>query len=298
MAELIVHVANCLLVGEEISRFPDGSWTRNIIRFRIHGREVVLRQNKDYVANPNSLKFSGAFVAATSLVFPNTIEDEISSLIDLADKLCELLSFVTESRVVRFGHDFPTDGVAKQRRSVLGTVETFRPPFETADGSRIRQFVEMCFSTFLQFRDRRRLNVVFDYLYFAGKRGLAVEIQLSSLFILLENLKHTHAEDIGHPFIKGFFRNHGATTAHPGPKLSFENLLNAMFTAVGMNPNMTQIISLRNELIHSGLVAMGGDNMFRLLEQIQDIIREYLFRLLQFNGRFACYTLGKTMSVP
>jgi hypothetical protein len=94
--------------------------------------------------------------------------------------------------------------------------------------------------------------VVFDYLYHAGKTRLAIEVRLASLFILLESLKHSYALQQGHPMIRGYFRNLTATITAPGPKLSFETLLDGMFGAGALNPNMTQMVRLRNELIHQG----------------------------------------------
>jgi len=298
MSELVTHVGNCLIGGEDVTEYPDGSKTRDVIRLNFNGRDFILRQNRDFIRNRGTQDFKGSFVPATTLHFGDADEADIPELLELSNKLCELLSFATESRVVVYGHDFPAEGVVRQRQSVIGTVETFRPPFTLFDGSAIKSFIEQCFPPFLQSRDSRCLHVVFDYLSHAGKTGLAIEVQLASLFILLENLKHSYALQQGHPMIKGFFRNLGATNAAPGPKLSFEALLNAMFSAVGMNPSMTQIVRLRNELIHSGLIAIDVQAKFALFEEIQDILREYLLRLLQFSGSFHCYSLGNSKTIP
>ena len=88
--------------------------------------------------------------------------------------------------------------------------------------------------------------MVFDYLYHAGKTRLAIEVRPA------ESLKHSYALQQGHPMIRGYFRNLTATITAPGPKLSFETLLDGMFGAGALNPNMTQMVRLRNELIHQG----------------------------------------------
>lgn len=180
---------------------------------------------------------------------------------------------------------------------MIGTVETFRPPFTQYDGASIKRFIQNSFPIYTQLRYPRCLNIVFDYLYYAGKTDLALEVRLASLFILLENLKHTYANHTGHPFLKGYFRNLEATMASPGQHLSFETLLKSMFSAVGMDPDMSQIIRLRDELIHSGLISIDAQAKFALVEEIQDIIREYVLRLLQFTGTYHCYSLGRSNTI-
>jgi len=298
MSDLVTYVGNCLIGGDDFTEYPDGSRTRDVIRLNLNGRHLVLRQNRDFIRNRGTQDVKGSFVSVTTFHFGEADEADIPELLDLSNKLCELLSFVTESRVIAYGHDFPAEGAIRQRQSVIGTVETFRPPFTVFDGSAIKNFIEQCFLPFLQHRDARGLHVVFDCLYHAGKTGSAIEVQLASLFILLENLKHSYALQNGYPMINGFFRNIGATNAAPGGKLTFETLLNSMFAAVGMNPNMIQIIRLRNELIHSGLIAIDAQAKFALFEEIQDIIREYILRLLQFSGNYHCYSLGNSKTLP
>jgi hypothetical protein len=286
MSELVVYVSNCLIDGEEVTTNFDGSRTRDIITLNINGWQVLLRQAPERHAQ----NFKGKFVAVTSLHFPDTEEGEIPLLLELSDRLCEILSFATESRVLVYGHDYPEVGTLQQRHSVIGTVGAFRPPFDPFDGAAIKHFIEKCFTPYLQNRDLRCLHVVFDYLYHAGINGLAIEVKLASLFILLENLKYTYAHQAVYPFINGFFRQIGATTASPGSKVSFETLITKMLSVFGMNRDMAQIVRLRNELIHSGLIAIDVNDRLALFEEIQDIIREYILRLLRFQGEYFCYT--------
>lgn len=295
MPELVIHVGNCLIGGNEYTQHPDGQ-VLDVVRFNVGGQSMVLRQQKDFIRNRGTRSFKGQFMPVTTFHCEIATDDEIPARLELANQICEMLSFVTESRVVTYGHDFPA-GVVLNRHAAMGTVETFRPPFSTYNGGLFKNYVEMCYPAFVQNRGPRGLNVVFDYLYHAGKTGLAIEVHLASLFILLENLKHTYALQAGYPFIGGYFRNHGATPAAKGAKKSFKDLLNAMFGAVGMNPNMDRIISLRNDLIHSGLMSLNDAGKFQLLEEINDIVREYILRLLNFHGTFYCYTLGQSRTI-
>ena len=70
-----------------------------------------------------------------------------------------------------------------------------------------------------------------------------------------------------------------------------------MFSQVGMSSSLNKIIRFRNELIHSGLIAIPPNERFKLFETLMDIIREYMFRIIDFSGTFRGYSPGKFTTI-
>lgn len=297
VSDLIIYLGNCLIGGDEVTPLSGGGFTRDVVRFRVSDKIYILRQDREFIRSPQREKYKGAFVGLSTLTVENVTEDAIDLVLSEAHHIAELLSFATESRVLVYGHDYPVVGYMRSRQSVIGTYESFRPPFEIGNGKAFSDFVEKTFVRYSLIRETRKLNVVFDYIYHACKVGNALEIQLASSFILLENLKHTYATDAGYPFISHFFRNLGSTVSSKGPALSFEFLLKEMFAGVGMAPTLASLIKMRNELIHSGLIALDPDEKWKIFEEVQDLIREYVLRLLGYLGSYFSYTLGGAKTI-
>jgi hypothetical protein len=134
-------------------------------------------------------------------------------------------------------------------------------------------------------RGPRQLNVAIDYFTSSEHSQIAIEIKLAIVFILLENLKHTFALVKGYPYIDGYFRIMGATSRGDHTK-SFKELLNEMLGEVGMSPSIDGIIKIRNAIIHSGLSNIPFGQRFEIYIACQNIVREYLLRLLNFKGRY------------
>lgn len=53
-----------------------------------------------------------------------------------------------------------------------------------------------------------------------------------------------------------------------------------------MKRGLKRIIKLRNEIIHSGLSRLSFSSKISLYNRGHDIIREYLLRLLNYQGRY------------
>jgi len=204
----------------------------------------------------------------------------------LANDVAALLSFTTVSEVVCFGYEYPEVEPFAEQRSFVGQLQYFRPTLEIQNAAVVRQFLETTFPSYRQLHVVRQLNIAFRYYVLSQKSGLPTEVHLLTLFILLEQLKHTFAPQHGFPFIKHRFRNIGATPANPGPPAKFETMLTAMFGAVGMAPSLGAIVKLRNTLVHSGITQLNAPDMWAMLSTIQDVVREYLLRLLKYHGPY------------
>lgn len=275
----------------------NGHQWRNLLRLDLDGLAVELIQHPDFMPSAGK-DFRGQTLHTTDLVIRNLPAAEFQRAQDLARDVAELLSLATSSEVVAFGYEFPDIVPSQQLRSFVGKTQFFRPALPIHfDAWVTKSFLEQTLGTYRRLRGPRRLEVAVDYYVHSQRSGQAVELELITTFVLLENLKTTFAHQQGYPFIKGYFRNFGSTAANPGKKLSFQVLLTTMFAAVAMNPSLQAIIDLRNELIHSGLTTLDFHGKWQMLEQCQDIIREYLLRLLNFTGHFSTFSMKRAQIV-
>ena len=81
-----------------------------------------------------------------------------------------------------------------------------------------------------------------------------------------------------------------------GKKWSFKALLLDMFKQVNMpSPDLSAIVDLRNDIIHSGISQTSGDHQQDIYDNCQDLVREYLLRLLGYTGNFLLYS-GRGMT--
>jgi hypothetical protein len=295
MADYRALIANCLIGGESFSTI-DGHQIRNVIRTHLGQFDVEIIQHPEYIIHGTG-DYRGQSLHTTNLYIRNLPAQDFAAAELLIRDFAELLSFATVSDVACFGYDFPDVQPVSQRRDVIGETQRFRPLFDTRNGSLVRHFLEATLPTYRQLRDVRQLNIAIAYYVLSGKSGLPIELQLVTVFVLLEHLKHTFGHQQGYPFIKGYFRHHGATAAHPGPKLTFEQLLTAMFAAVGMAPNLRAAITLRNELIHSGMSQLDFAAKWTMFCTLQDYLREYFLRLCNYHGEYSAFSNFATITL-
>lgn len=250
--------------------------------------EFCFRQRAD-VAHGRTENLRGTFCETTTVevddVQPNHLEDTLATL----DAICWLLSFATESRVLYYEHHFPVGKTTGHIKSVSGIANPFRPPFDLGDTVKIKEFVEQAYPAYCRLSKKRKLPVVFDYLLQAERPSQPTEIRLLLLFITLENLKDTYARTAGIPYINNYYRKPPSKPGKPGAQFKFEDLLSEMLLSVGMRRGLKQIVALRNEIIHSGLSRKSHARQLSMYERIQDILREYILRLLGYHGEFFLY---------
>lgn len=274
--------------GDEVTRHPDGSWTRDVVRFNCGGWEFRFRQRPD-VAQGKIKPLKGTLCETSTVEVENVTPIQLASVLETLDAICWLLSFATQSRVVCYGHNFPSGSKTGHFKSVTGTANHFRPPINPYDTSAIKSFIQQAYPTYQRLCKKRKLPVVFDYLVQAERPSQPTEIRLLLLFIALENIKDTFAKEKGLPYLKGFYRKLPGRSGKLGATLSFEELLLQALCSVGMRRGLKQVVALRNEIIHSGLSRKPHSRQWRMYERLQDIVREYIFRLLGYRGEFFTY---------
>ena len=280
MADFIGTLANCILVGTE--KIGPGWNFQNFISLKLDGFDVELRQKKGY-STSSGKQFKGEIHSTTNVVIKNVSTSKIQQAKELIRDISELLSFITCSEV--YCHK-ETYGAKKKLLSGIGVVQTSWKVIDIIHGRATKLYLEKVWPSYKRLRQSRQLNVVLDYYTISEKEGLPIEAKLVIMFALLENLKHTFAMQEGYPFLNGFFRRKRATTSNPGKPKSFRHLLSEMLRDVGMNPSLTDIIDLRNEIIHSGVSYLSFDDRFQKYISCQNLFREYFLRLLNYSGKF------------
>jgi len=56
-----------------------------------------------------------------------------------------------------------------------------------------------------------------------------------------------------------------------------------------MTPDLSKIVQLRNDIVHSGITQLAVDKRVEIYLSTQDIVREYLLRLLDYQGDYFLY---------
>ncbi|TCP18720.1 hypothetical protein [Simplicispira metamorpha] len=286
MANLRAYIANCLIGGESITRHGEKSIC-DTVQFTCENRVFVLTQKADAIQKPRSY-FEGSFSATTEILVPNVENADVELVLAIIDRICWLLSLACMSKVVCYGHDYP-DGKNSTRKAVVGVTRSNRSTIQIQLGAKVREFVDQTYPAFALLEHRRKLAVAFDYMLQADALGLPTECRSIFASVLLENLKHHYAANEGLPFIDGYFRKKPERKAETW---KFRELLTKMFKEVGMTPDISSIISLRNDVVHTGLSALSHHDQRAVYDQIQDLVREYFLRLLGFKGSYLVYSTG------
>lgn len=287
MPTLRAYVGNCTMSGEDLTHHTDGSWIRDKVSFQCGHRKYCFRQHSELISAQRN-QLNGVAIESSVVEVENVSPVELDAVLSDLDAICWLLTFALQSRVIRYGYEFPDESTANFH-AARGVAVVRRPPFDPGETATIRGFVEAAFYTYKTLASRRSLPVVFDYLVQCELPGLVTEVRLIALFVTLENLKDTYARDSGIPYAKGYYRKVPLKRGHLGDTYSFQELLTMMLSNVGMSVILDEVKDLRNMLIHSGLTKMSSAEQWAMYESIQNITREYVLRLLGYRGSFLSY---------
>jgi len=287
MPDLKAFVGNFLIEGEEISHHGEG-WVRDRLTFNCDGFTYVFIQSQK-VLRSDGKRGSWEFVPSAVVCCENVNEDDFEKSLEVLNRLCWILTFATMSPVAVYGYEYPNGTGNGKFLDVAKNARFHRPVF--ADGKQIKKFVSCVYETYKSLEHKRRLNGVIDYINQADNLNQAIEVKLIILLVLMENIKHSFAESKEIPFIDKHFRK------RPKPQkgrdvFSFKELLDMMFCDAGMHIDLKPIVDLRNEIIHTGLTGEDYSWQRGHYEVIQDIIREYVLRIIGYNGGYFSYSTG------
>ncbi|EEE35154.1 conserved hypothetical protein [Rhodobacteraceae bacterium KLH11] len=279
------QVANFLGHGNVRTDNPDESWSLNVLELKLGRYKVRLTQDREVVANK---------VKPKGLIYTTDLEilgvKKYTEGETATNDICRLLSLASFSQVTPLECSF--DGYGRHLLNLTDQAMYFRPLINIKSGDETQAFLEKTWASFRKKKRSRKLSEVIEMLTIAELPIQPLEIKLAQIFIIMENLKGTYAKANGIPFSKGFFRKvtDPAMPLNKQPRLNFETLLNSMFEEVGMRPSLKRIIRLRNEIIHFGLSRKPYTSLRKDYDFCHDIVREYLLRLLNYDGKYRLYS--------
>lgn len=284
MPDIRAYVANFLGCGSGLTQYQDG-WVRDSLLFECDGFRFQFIQNQE-IATRNSGKFKGRFVSSTEVMIRDVRNKDVSKAINALHRICWLLSFASLSRVICYGYEYPYGTGLERLWAASGAADYFRPIINIRNGEETVRFINKTYNNYKGLERDRKLNVVIDYLLHAEKPDQPTEVRLILAFIVLENLKHTYAKNMSLPYKRGCFWKGTAKRSKPYP---FQELVDLMFRQVKMRKGLTRVKNLRNEMIHTGLTNRSHAWQWKKYEQVHDLLREYLLRLLGFSGDYHTY---------
>lgn len=285
--------------GELVTKHKNG-WTRDKYRFELGPHVIIIKQRKSALGLSGSKgrgrQIDSSFVTATKITSLN--EGKI-----LIDDLCWLLSFATQSHVAAYEFSF---GKRRSFYPVSGLYNHWRPPFSSGIG-KISDFVSQTWPRYQTLKQQRPISAFIHMINDSDIGNGLLESRIAqsmqclesvkSYFALAEGNHHNIREDKTGKFIDS-----------NGKDISFERLLKLTLQEVGMPlpSSFGQIKKLRNALMHRGFIRE-TDNvtryifgplsagamhtaMFEIMEETQDVLREYLLRLLGYKGNYFTYS--------
>lgn len=293
-------IANLVTSGDVITKYEGGSWSRNIIRFDVGNYKCEINIHPDILKSEfKNGDYRGSLIDSGTIDI-HGIKSASEGERILTD-ICWLLSLASMSHVIWFQYDFNGSG---RGISVAGCYNSWRPVLEYQAKERIKNFMESSFCKYQDLKNPRKLSAVIHYLLKCDEPNQPLEISFLFTSIILESLKPTFAHQKYEYDGSGFLEpTKGKPKCANGSKctqryLSFETLLKEMFAEAGMEPDLKDIKKLRNEVVHNGLSEKSYEDMRAIYEHAQDLIREYLLRILGYKGHFwiysaACRQMGK-----
>ena len=266
MSNLRAYVMNSKVQGESFSEEVDGKVVRDTSVFTCEGQRFVLQTKPEQRAE---------------ILVENVGPQQVTATMEAIERICWLLAFATQSQVACYGHNYPDCTPHKLLNSIHRPGQEADHVINPADGAAIRKFVDQTYPQFKALESARSLKVVIDYMLQAARPGLPMECKLVFLSVLLENLKHTYGTHLQYAIKGGKFVD-PVTKA----RLGFQDMMNHMFSAVGMAPGLQPLVDLRNEVLHTGVASLTHAQQKLQYDAATDLIREYLLRLLGFKGNF------------
>jgi len=270
MEPLVVGIANCLIGGVEITRYQNG-WARDRIDIVLSRTPLTIRQKMEALPGKHS-DFSGQAAHTTDIEFHHCVEAKVKAAERIADDVCWLLALATGSPVQPFSY---FRGRYGRSQNVTYSAQVFRPLITPTDGEAIRHFLTSTWPAFRKLKRSRRLPAIIDYLVLADRPRQPSEISTLLAFTALESLKSTHSR---------------------GQRGEFEARVRRMLEAVGMQRGLCHLVTLRNKIVHEGLAGMPHNKVRRHYDRLQDILREYLLRLLGYHGSYLLYSSAARQS--
>jgi len=188
----------------------------------------------------------------------------------------------------------------------MAACNQFRPPFASGVGT-LTDFIAQAWPVYKAKKNARAIKQLIHMITLTDADGTVLETKVTMTMQCLESVKTYFALSEG--------PRHGIRETKEGSfvdssrkEVSFRDLLTLTLRDVGMNlpPSFSKIVKLRNALVHRGFIRetdrvtqyifgpLGAGAMFNAIfetmEEVQDILREFVFRLLNHKGPFLLYS--------
>jgi hypothetical protein len=293
------RIVNLPGYGEHVTRHKSGGWARDKTQLKLGDYAVTIKQRKSML-NLDGNRWRGKQFD-TSTIFVSTVRS-LEEGVAVVDDLCWLLSFAHSSHVQAYHYSY---GKNAKGHNVQGTYNSWRPPFHSGVG-KVSDFIQQAWPNYQRLKSTRPLSA---FIHMIGTSDLGaglLEAQVSASVQCLESIKSYFAICEGRRYKITEARN--GTFLLSGKEMSFEELLKLTLQDVGMTiPSaFREIKRLRNALVHRGFIRetdnitkfifgntpQGGMHgaMFGVMEEAQDILREYMLRLLGYKGEWCAYS--------
>jgi hypothetical protein len=293
------RIVNLPGYGEHVTRHKNGGWTRDKTQLKLGDYAVTIKQRK------SALKSDGSKSRGKQLDTSTIFVSKVRSLEEgaaVVDDLCWLLSFAHSSHIQAYDYSY---GKNAKGHGVQGTYNHWRPPFHSGVG-KVSDFVQQAWPNYQKLKSTRPLPAFIHMIGASDLGGGLLEAQVSASVQCLESIKSYFAISEGARYKITEAKN--GTFWFGGKEMRFEQLLKLTVQDVGMTvpSSFKEIKRLRNALVHRGFIREtdnitkfifgnappGGmhNAMFGVMEDAQDILREYMLRLLGYKGKWCAYS--------
>jgi hypothetical protein len=292
------RIVNLPGYGRKVTHHKSGGCTRDKTQLKLGEYAVLIKQRKSAL-NFDANKWRGK-QHDTSTIFVSKVRSLEEGAV-IVDDLCWLLSFAHSSHVQAYHYSY---GKNAKFHGVQGTFNQWRPPFHSGVGE-VSEFVEQAWPNYQKLKSSRPLPAFIHMIGASDLGGGLLEAQVSASVQCLESIKSYFAMTEGARY--NITEKKDGTFWQAGKKMEFEQLLKLTLQDVGMTvPSSFKVIKrLRNALVHRGFIREtdkitkfifgnsppGGMHtaMFGVMEDAQDILREYILRLLGYKGKWCAY---------
>lgn len=289
---LTATLTNCYFRGNRRTDYANGSSAWDYVMARLGKYTVKLHQRSDCYTRQRH--FAGKCVESTDVSFGFVANFEEGKR--LVDDLAYLLRLATMSPVEVARYQYGKSG---NRPALFGPTASRTATLLPPDGDSIQIYLENAWPVYRRLKRQRKLPAMIEYLEFAVRDRVPLEIRVALVMIALEGLKATYARAAKYPVLsppvrpgkpKGSPRPCDPTAKCPAKApIGFKRLLSEMLKAVGQEPRSRQlnlVVGLRNQLLHTGLSPRPPQGLAEQYRQCHDLACEYLLRLLKYKGTF------------
>lgn len=295
-------LVNLVGYGQRMKKVRTGGWVNDRFEFELDGKKIRIVQ-RAAVRTFDKSRFRGLTIPSSNVTISKV--DSFHEGETLLNDLCWLLSFATHSPVMAYRYEY---GGLVRGRDATHRYNSWRPPFDIG-GPELATFINASWSHYQALKDSRALEGLIHLVVTSDAPGTLLETQVTTSVQCLECIKTYFVLSQGHRF-KVFEQTNGTFKGRSAHETTFENLLRLALEDVGMRlPRDFEVIKkLRNAIVHRGFIreqdsitghifgALGPGamhrTMFSTFEKIQDLIREYLLRLLAYQGQYRPYIHG------